>query len=144
MFLHYIDDKVCEGKQVNNYRYTHCPRYLSQAFKRSKGNRKCPHCTAIELSSKSSAWCGSPLNPKAKNGITQYGVVYNRCAEGRIVDGKKYTQCQFYTRQKARTVSKEEWKSAKRSLAWKGLHHTDKACIILLVIVILIVLMSTK
>lgn len=132
----YIDDKVCEGKQVNNKRYTDCPRYQSPHHKRSTGHRKCPHAVMVEGYAYNVVRCNSPANPKAKNGMTKAGVEYNRCAEGRRENGKTYTQCPYYTTQRARTVSKNERQSLKRKTIFDRMHDGDRRLLIFLIVLI--------
>ena len=137
-----IDDKVCEGKQVNGKRYTDCPKYRSTYYKKSTGNRKCPHAVVITGGWYDVVRCNSPANPKAKKRVTKVGVDYNRCAEGRRENGKTYTQCPYYTREKARSLSKKELRKITRATRWNRLHESERRLVILLIIIFGIALYS--
>lgn len=137
-----IDDRVCEGKQVNNKRYTDCPRYQSPRHKRSTGHRKCPHAVIVPGDGYNVARCNSPANPHAKNGMTKVGVEYNRCAEGRRENGKTYTQCPYYTKQRARAVAKGELRELKQKTVFDRMTDVDRRMLIFLLIIAIIYFLS--
>ena len=95
-----------------------------------------PSCTGIEFMAQTIGCYAFFRNNEEPPKIGfLLGARLMNCAIDKFENGKTYTQCPYYTREKARNLSKKELRKITRATRWKRLHESERRLVILLIII---------